>query len=333
MNELHGWGPRDNTSIEDRLMHERRGFDRLYSDMPVLAAQRSEAPLTNLMAERWEQFQSDKGRGAGSYDLTLVQEFVWGKAFDWLPQIIGSCVLSNTLRPWVTRSSYQIGMRGDGNEFLGRNEFTPYNLSFYAPFSYGEARRRAKMKGSDGLYCEAAYDSLTKCGVLPCSVPALMDLLKKLNVASDKDYPEPQSKTVYRAFGDWQYIDELTKYCDFRLLETKSVTTLDALLAAHKEFKPASVCSAVAIRKIGTHKDGFDIHARNPNDVWMHNMSFEGFFLSSDGKLFVKLSNKSWGPNAVYNLPVEEVDGWFKRNMLTVQTIGEIDLPKSVPFT
>jgi hypothetical protein len=337
MNELQGWGPRDATTIEERLLHERRGFDRLYSDMPVLAVKRSEAPLTNVMAERWEQFQSSKGRGSGSYDLTLVQEFVWGKNFDWLPQLIGSCVASNTFRPWVTRASYQIGMRGDGNEFIGRNEFSQFNISFYAPFSYGEARRRANMKGAterdDGLYCEAFYNSLTKCGVLPCSVPALSTLLTRLNVASDRDFPEPQSEKVYRAFGNWQYLDELIKYCDFRLLDTQSITTVDALLAAHKDYKPASVCSSVAIRKIGTHKDGFDIHARDPNNVWMHNMSFQGFFLSSDSKVFVKLCNKSWGPDRVYNVPVEEVGVWFTRKLLTVQTIGEIDLPKSVPFT
>jgi hypothetical protein len=333
MNELGGWGPSDVTTIEERLLHERRGFDRLYSDMPVLAVKRSEAPLTSLTAERWEQFQSSKGRSSGSYDLTLVQEFVWGKGFDWLPQIIGSCVASNTLRPWVTRACYQIGMRGDGSEFLGRNEFSPFNISFYGPFSYGEARRRAKMKGGDGLYCEAFYNSLTKCGVLPCHVPALGDLLKRLNVASDRDFPEPQSKQVYRQFGDWQYLDDLIKYCDFRLLDTQTITTAQALLDAHKDFKPASVCSPVAIRKIGTHKDGFDIHARDPNNVWMHNMSFHGFFLSSDGKVFEKLCNKSWGPDRVYNVPIEEVDGWFKRQLLTVQTIGEIDLPKSVPFT
>jgi hypothetical protein len=337
MNNFQGWGPPDNTSVEDRLTHERRGFDRLYSDMPVLAGKRSGAPLTNLMTERWEQFQSGKGRGAGSFDLTLVQEFTWGKGFDWLPQIIGSCVASNTLRPWVTRSCYQIGMRGDGSEFLGRNEFSPFNLSFYAPFSYGEARRRANMKGAtsrdDGLYCEAMYNSLTKCGVLPCSTPVLIDLLKRLNVAGERDFPEPQNAQVYRQFGNWQHLDELIKYCDFRLLETQTLTTADELLAAGKEFKPASVCSPVAIRKIGKHKDGFDIHARDPNDTWMHCMSFQGFFLSSDGKVFQKLCNKSWGPERVYNVPIEEVDAWFKRKILTVQTIGEIDLPKSVPFT
>jgi hypothetical protein len=224
-------------------------------------------------------------------------------------------------------------MRGDGNEFIGRNEFTPYNISFYAPFSYGEARRRAKMKGGDGLYCEAAYESLTKCGVLPCSTPALLELTKKLKVANDRDYPEPQNESVYRAFGNWQYIDELIKYCDFRLLETTSITTIDGLLEANKQFKPASVCSGVAIRKIGTHKDGFDIHARDPNNVWMHNMSFQGFFISSDGKVYVKLCNKSWGKDRVYNVPVEEAAEWFNRGRLTVQTIGDIDLPRSVPFT
>jgi hypothetical protein len=62
-------------------------------------------------------------------------------------------------------------------------------------------------------------------------------------------------------------------------------------------------------------------------------MSFQGFVLSSDGKVFQKLCNKSWGPERVYNVPIEEVDAWFKRKILTVQTIGEIDLPKSVPFT
>lgn len=333
MNEIGGWGPSDSTTVEDRILHERRGFERLYSDMPVLYAARTEPELQADALAKWNVYQDANGRSAGSCDLSLLISYVWGRDYNWLPQIIGSCVLSNTFRPWVARASYQIGLRGDASEFLGRNEFSLHNLSFYAPYTYGEARRRAKLKGGDGLYCEAAYASLSKAGVLPCSVPALTDLLTKLKVSGEADYPEPQSKTVYRAFGDWQYIDELSKYCDFRLLETVSVTSVDALLAAHKSFKPASVCSPVAIKKIGTHKDGFDIYARDLNNTWLHNMSFEGFRIASDGNVFSRLMNKSWGPDRAYNVPVEEVGSWFKNGILSVQTIGDIDLPRSAPFT
>jgi hypothetical protein len=60
-------------------------------------------------------------------------------------------------------------------------------------------------------------------------------------------------------------------------------------------------------------------------------MSFQGHFEASDGKLFIRLSNESWGKDVIYNVPVEEVDRWYKRSLLTVQAIGEIDLPDSVP--
>ena len=99
-----------------------------------------------------------------------------------------------------------------------------------------------------------------------------------------------------------------------------------------KQFKPMSVCSGIAITKIGTHKDGFTIHAQNTRDSWGHNMSFQGYFTASDGKVFIRLSNESWGANVIYNVPVEEVDRWYNRKLIEVQAVGEIDLPDSVPL-
>lgn len=91
----------------------------------------------------------------------------------------------------------------------------------------------------------------------------------------------------------------------------------------------AFVCSMEAIHKVGTHRDGFAIHARNPRDQWAHNMSFQGYFKASDGEVFIRESNESWGAKHIYNRRQSEVDQAFRSGRLTVQAIGKIDTEKS----
>lgn len=316
---------------QQAVMRERLGQERLEKDVPLmLRAQAAFDPIPGVVAA-WNDFQKSKGRFPGSCDWSLLDEFVLKEVLIWLPQIIGSCVVSNTFRGWVTRLMYQITFLGMPMEYLGRNQFGPANYAFYGPWTYGAARKRANMRGGDGLYCEAMVESLLKDGVMSCSVPALIDLTKQLGVSGEKDYPEPQSASVYRAFGAWKYVEDLRKYADFSLEECPYVTSADQLKDMLTACKPVFHCSNLAIKKVGTHPDGFAIHGRDPANSWPHNMEFVGYFYASDGELFFVFSNESWGLNYIYNVPYKEVQDWFARRNVTAAAIGNIRGPVSAP--
>lgn len=334
-NASTGWT--DGTLTEQEAIDkEKRGADRLMEDMPVaFRSLAPQEPLPGLLA-KWDEFQKSKGRYPGSFDWTLLDEFVHKAPLLWKPQIIGSCVVSNTNPAIVTREMYQIALLGQSGEYLGRDEFGPNNYASYGPFSYGAARKRANMwRSGDGLYCEAMLESLMKDGRLSCSTPKLLEILKKLGLAEPKDFPEPQGNagaSLYRAFGAGKYYDELKGYADFLVTEGGYVKTIDELIAVLKAGKPTFVCSTEAIKKVGTHPDGFAIHARDPGNTWAHNMSFRGLFTASDGEEFIREPNESWGPEHIYNRRVSEVDKAIRTGKLTIAYIGQTNTPESVPL-
>lgn len=314
------------------IAREARGLDRLEEDMPIAFGHSSSAPRVKLMDRKWVEFQKSKGRYEGSDDWTLLDEFAVGKPLLWKPQIIGSCVISNTLRPYVTRMMYQIIMLGMGQEYLGRNEFGPDNFSFYGPWTYGMARRRANMRSGDGLYFEPMAASLLKDGVLPCNTPALVSFLQSKGLADPTDFPEPQGSNgarLYREFGQHRYLDEFKQYATAPVEEINRIRNGDELWEALGEGKTAFCCSMEAIHKVGTHKDGFAIHARNRRDRWAHNMSFQGRMVASDGDRFIRHCNQSWGENHLYNRRLEELDWELRNGGLTCGTIGPIRSPIS----
>ena len=328
-----GWGD-DGLHPAQATRIERTYGDALKADFPAAFRTRPAADPEPEMLAAWNEFQKSKGRGEGSADWSLLDEFVTGGPLLWLPQLIGSCVFSNTFRAVVLRMMYQAVILGRAEEYFGRNEFGPNNFAPYAPWSYGMARRRANMKRGDGLYCAPMKASMLKDGFLMCHTPALIKLLDRLGVGGEKDYPEPQGRDgmdVYRGFGSWSYLDDLAPYADNRLLECPDVTSADQLWDLLQAGKPAFVCSGEAIHKVGTHPDGFAIHARNPRDSWSHNMAFHGCWVASDGERFIRQSNESWGAKHIYNRRVSEVEDSFRRGRLTVAAIGEIQSPSSSP--
>jgi hypothetical protein len=329
-NITFGWGD-PNKSVADNTLHERIGQDKLATDMPYATTLQDNTPLLPEIARAWADFQKFKGRGEGSNDWTLLDEFVLTKSLAWLPQPIGSCVVSNTLRGWVIRLKYQIALQGQPQEYLGRNEFGPNNYSPYGPWSYGAARKRVNMRGGDGLYCEAMQNSLLKDGVLPCNTPALVELLTKLKRARNQDFPEPQDETLYRQFGNWSYIEELRQYADYVLDDCPTINSIDQLDTAIKDCKPVFMCSSVAIKKIGMHKDGFALHGVNTRDQWMHNMCWHGDFTASDGAKIRLLSNESWPAPNLYAVPDDQVKLIFNRYNPTCAAIGNIRGPRSAP--
>lgn len=314
-------------SEKEALDLERREFANLEDDMPCAVRRREPRDAMPEMLEKWNRFQESKGRFPGSADWSLLDEFVHGQPIVWLPQIIGSCVVSNTKGAYTIRMMYEITLLGQLEKFLGRHEFGPDNFTFYGPQTYGCARKRGDMRRGDGLYCSVMAESLMKDGVLPCSTPALIELAERLGVAGENDFPEPQNARVYRAFGSWEYIEELRPYMDFPVLECPAVNTADELWSLLADGKPCFVCSSEAIHKIDTHPDGFAIHARDPVRNWSHNMGVHGCFVASDGARFFRWSNESWGPGHIYNRRFEEVEAVLRSGRLEMRAIGEISGP------
>jgi len=67
---------------------EARYFDKLAQELPKKTTPRDQGPIAQPLWDKWVQFQKDKGRYDGSYDWTLLDEFVLGRPLHWLPQSI-----------------------------------------------------------------------------------------------------------------------------------------------------------------------------------------------------------------------------------------------------
>lgn len=332
-----GWVVPGAHTTQEMLDAEKRYYDRAWQDYPLAYQSRPSREMMPAIKAKWENFQADRGRFPGSQDLTLIDEFVFGKSFTWYPQLIGSCVWSNTFRRWFERMCVEICLLGDPEEFIGKTELGPTSL---APFcvSYGFARQRANMRGGDGLYCKPMAESLVKDGVVLCNTPKLKELMDRAGVNGEQNYPEVQPERLYRQIGDWAWNEALRPYTTCRLLEAPMVTTMDHANRNIDELKPMFVCSSVAIRKAGRHPDGFDIHTRDRGNSWEHNIGIAGRRVASDGERFVIWCNTSWlrrGTSNVeayiYNMKESEFDGLLRSGQLDVSTIGDIDGIKSLP--
>ena len=68
---------------------EQRGLEMLQADMPVAFSAKSEPRHLPEIEAQWDNFQQSKGRGPGSNDLTLIEDFAFGKNYAWEDQFIG----------------------------------------------------------------------------------------------------------------------------------------------------------------------------------------------------------------------------------------------------
>lgn len=331
-----GWVVPGAHSEKEMLDAEKRWLERSYADYPIAFQARSPKEMVPAIKEKWEKFQADRGRFPGSADMGLLDEFVFGRSLVWLPQLTGSCVFSNSFRPWVLRAIAEIALFGDSEEYLGRNEFSPQSI---APFcvSYGFARQRANMRSGDGLYCKPMQDSYLKDGVVMCNTPKVKELLTAANQGRDTDYPEVQDTTVFRRMQNWAWNEALRPYTCCRVLDAPIPQNMDEFNANIDAYKPMFQCSMIAVRKIGDHRDGFAIHGMDPRNQWAHNMGIVGRRVASDGRRFVIVCNTSWLRNRntpeayLYNVPEEDFARvWFPR--IDIGVIGEIDGIKSLPL-
>lgn len=331
LDDMTGWLVPEATTEEEFIQGEKTKIGSLQDDFPVAFQTRAAKEIAQPLYDEWVSFQKSKGRFEGSCDWTLLDEFVLKKALLWLPQIIGSCVCSNTFRGWVIRLMYQnVFFAG---EYLGNNEFGADNYSFWCPFSYGMSRKRGNLRSGDGSFCGVMAETLMKDGVVKCNNSRVQEISADYRCTAENDFPEPQGSAgmkLYRDVGNWKYLDELLPYAENRLIESPSVKSVDQLIDLLEAGKPCFVCSMEAIKKVGEHPDGFAIHARDPGNQWAHNMCFHGTLVASDGRKFIRESNESWGSQHLYNRDPEEVEKSFRAGRLTVQAIGEIDGPKSL---
>jgi hypothetical protein len=267
--------------------------------------------------------------------MTLLVEWIFGERWVFLPQDIGSCVFSNTFRPWISRMCWEIVLLGDLEKWTGTGQF---GINSIAPHcvQYGFAREIANMRGGDGLYCAPMIKSLQR-GIVTCSTPKVKELHDQNGASGDTNYPEPRSAALYRKIGDWAWNTALRPYVQCALRESVEVTNPDQHQIQDAQSKPMIICSGLAFKKIGRHKDGFDIHGIDPANSWSHNMAFEGYRLSSDKNRFTRLHTMSWvrpgedPERQCFNLPPEELAKVYRQDV-DVASLGEIEgMPLAPP--
>ena len=140
-----------NASIAQRILTSKRMQHVFANENPICYRQRDTRVVPPGLAKRWDDFQVSKGRAKGSNDLTLMIQFVFGQPYLFLPQDIGSCVFSNTFRPWIERMAWEIAMLGDAEAYTGITQFGVRSIAPHC-VTYGLAREIANMRGGDGLY-------------------------------------------------------------------------------------------------------------------------------------------------------------------------------------
>lgn len=320
--EKMGWGQKNETE-QEKIMTESEHLEQMLSSTPRLFEVKQARDWEPTLKKKWDDFQQSKGYDPGSFDLTLMDMFVMGRRFHWFPQDTGSCVISNAYRAAVRRCLAEIMLKGQLEEAWGDTEYGNTSISFYAPYSYALGREKAGIRSGDGSYCEVQIWALQQ-GVLLCSNGRLNEILNGLNAASEKDFPEPRSVSVYRKFQSWTYNDELKPFLVNPLTESLPIKTVEDLDVASKQLKPAIMCSMIAIKK-GPVVDGLQTYIVDPNNEWAHNMCWHGFFIWK-GKKYYLLSNESWGKDIIYPISEENVAKMLRRSDVVCMTLGEFDL-------
>lgn len=234
-------------------------------------------------------------------ELLVIFDVVFGKSMSWFAQIIGSCVGSGWMRCSGTRITWEVAVGGDPEEPIGTTRLGVTSLMPFAPFSYGMGRKLVGMRRGDGSYCATQVNADQTVGLLPCSTPAL----KQIVGDRETDYPEPQNARLYRDFGSWQHLDDLKPYAGYRLLESVEVSTADqAVRSIVEEYKPQMICSNWAFKPSRKAKSGDRL-------IWVEN----------------QWGDKAHRDGAGFYVAEEEHDDWLKQ--ASSQTIGDRDLPES----
>jgi hypothetical protein len=319
-----GWGI-PGMSERNLLDEEKRQFDALAEIVPQRLMARDAKPPNKTLLAKVEKIQQENGIQSGFCFLYLAQA-IFGKQFDWLAQLIGSCVASGDMRTTAYRMLAEVFLLNDpeeipGTEIAGRN-----NLAFFAPYNYRAGRREGGINGnSDGSFCMAHIRGKMKYGHLPCDTPGLESDL----------FPEPRSTSLYRRWGANNEL--LDKFAEigrkYPLLESSPIKgAADAKKSIVEGFKPANICSSWSFVPDYQHptwkdEDGQPVwiwkRGRSP---WYHNMSAIGHVVVN-GQEFDIVEN-SWHNyhkgRKWFAVPATLFDTWGR--VAECQNVGEIDM-------
>jgi hypothetical protein len=309
---------------------EKRFFGEFANNQPLLCTRRDPRQVLNekLLAET-KEIQKRNGIDHGFCFLFLC-EAIFGQQLQWLEQLIGSCVASGAMRTASYRMLAEVFLLNDpeilpGVDIEGTDAFAPF-----APYSYRAGRKRGGINSGDGSYCSVHIEGQMEDGILFCNS----------GVQSDR-YPEPQSTSLYRKWGnsdsllnEWKSKAQVVKQ-----LETEEVTdtgSIKELITEH--YKPLNICSSWGFGPSHEHPtwrlaNGDPVWIYKRSGSWAHNMSVVGCVQVS-GDWFVVIEN-SWGMRAHKNgqyfvVPLDTVmASWIRQ--ASCFSVGEIDLPDQLP--
>lgn len=320
-----GWGG-SNETIPQRYKSEAYQFEILASTVPEMLEDRPyREPNPEILARL--KTSMDEDGIEGGFSCFHMEPVVFGYWFKWLRQIIGSCVGSGYIRAAARRALIEVHLLNQPEEIPGSDLITEDNLAFYGPFGYRAGRSIAGINRGDGSYCSAQIQGAQRYGNLPCWAPGL----------KTDAYPEPQSASLYRQYGNSDQIltDHAELAAQYKLLTTSKITNADQgkeILTTR--FEPFMICSNWAFRPKEMHPTWRDrngariwIYERDTRTSWAHNMTIIAFVLV-DGMWYVIVEN-SWGMNAHKNgsyfvIPIEVYATWCRS--AEQMSVGDINL-------
>ena len=303
---------------------EHRAFGEMGDSMPeMICRQDAKSVLNSELHDQTMLIQDENGIDDG-FNFLHFSEAIFGDELPWKKQLIGSCVASGDMRTTSYRMLAEVFLLNDpeqlpGIDIDGTDAFAPF-----APFSYRAGRKRGGLNSGDGSYCSVHIEGKMKDGILFCNS----------GVQSDT-YPEPQSTSLYRKWGNSNSLLEewKPKASKIKQLETEEVKTfadVKELLTVH--HKPMNICSNFGFAPAYKHptwrlKSGEAVWVYKRSGSWAHNMSVVGC-VEVDGDWFVVIEN-SWGSthkNGRWFVVTEnQMNTWLRS--ASCLSVGEIDMP------
>ena len=308
---------------------ERRAFGEMGDSLPEMVCRHDAKKVLNEeLLEQVKLIQDENGIDDG-FSFLHLSEAIFGEQLPCKKQLIGSCVASGDMRTTSYRMLAEVFLLNDpeqlpGVDIDGTDAFAPF-----APFSYRAGRKRGNLNSGDGSYCSVHIRGKMEDGILFCSS----------GVQSDT-YPEPQSTSLYRKWGNsdslldkWKPAAAATKQ-----LETEEVKTFDdvkELLTVH--YKPLNICSSWGFAPSHKHatwtlENGNPVWIYKRSGSWAHNMSIVGCVEVNDG--WYAIVENSWGSthkNGRWFVVGEStMSSWLRS--ASCLSVGEIDLPDNGPI-
>jgi len=327
---------------EQILQTERDATARMKAAQPQLCQTRAPKPVVNkvLMKEVKDLMAAD-GLEDG-FSFRYLQQAVFGKELEYIPQSIGSCVASSSMRNIGDRALAEITLLDQPEILPGTVIVGKENLLTYGPFSYAAGRTVGGITGGrpngmdDGSFVAAHVQGLMSYGALLCSCP-------DLQAAS---YPEPKTNregdAIYRQWGSDPTLLNQFKDSQHRIFlqESDDVNSFDKIREALMAFKPVSVGSALAVKQ-ESPIEGLSFNGKqammayqDTTDSWQHAMGISGVW-KYRGQWYGEVRNQ-WDlfhqnySQDFFILPAEFINSWAKNG--TFKTIGELQMKASEGF-